>query len=259
MKDERKVSLNKFTFPNDSESHIIRTVNIDGVVWFVAKDLLDALSLTNTTESTKSLDEDEKLYSVILNAGQKRNTLFVSESGMYALIFKSRKPIAKKFRKWVTSDVLPKIRKTGSYSSTPQLGKCLRRMVLNANRTDAGYFSVIQEMYNTIYIRLEAEGYIMPDATLDGTELRPDVSIGRGFANYLRDYYPSLKTHFKTYKHHFLNGVIVDARQYPDEHLVLFREYALNVWLPEKGMDYFKDRDPKALDYLPRLLSKKAS
>ena len=75
----------------------ILTVEIDGEPWFVASDVCNLLGLTNPTESLSSLDEDEKLTSVILRAGQNRRVNLISESGLYSLVFKSRKPFAKKF------------------------------------------------------------------------------------------------------------------------------------------------------------------
>ncbi|WP_419783573.1 Bro-N domain-containing protein [Maridesulfovibrio sp.] len=88
----------------------------DGNPWFVVKDVCNVLGLSNVTESARSLDEDE-LSSVKLNAGgQQREMKAVSESGLYSLIFKSRKPEAKKFRKWITSEVIPSLRKTGCYA-----------------------------------------------------------------------------------------------------------------------------------------------
>jgi prophage antirepressor-like protein len=75
------------------------------------------------------LEDDEHLTLPLVRAGQSRTVNVVNESGLYALIFQSRKPVAKKFRKWVTSDVLPAIRKTGYYSTTPfpqsHLSECI--------------------------------------------------------------------------------------------------------------------------------------
>ena len=96
------------------------TINIimqEGNPWFRAKDVCDALGLDNVTKALGNLDEDERLTLPVVRAGQNRNMNFASESGVYALIFQSRKPAAKTFRKWVTSEVLPQIRKTGSYST----------------------------------------------------------------------------------------------------------------------------------------------
>ncbi|WP_338813727.1 BRO family protein [Bernardetia sp. Wsw4-3y2] len=95
----------------------IGTIQNEDTILFVAKDVCDVLGLGNAREAITSLDDDEKLKSVILTSGQKREVNVITESGMYALIFRSRKPEAKKFRKWVTSVVLPTIRKTGKYQS----------------------------------------------------------------------------------------------------------------------------------------------
>lgn len=87
---------------------------------FVVKDLCNALDIEHTSNAIAGLDEDEYLTVIVVRSGQKRNMLLVRESGLYAVIFKSRKPEAKKFRKWVTNEVLPSIRKTGSYGVPKQ-------------------------------------------------------------------------------------------------------------------------------------------
>lgn len=99
---------------NEKEIRIITQEN--GEIWFVAKDLCNALGLTHVTETLKRLDDDEKLNAVILHLGQHRNQIIVSETGMYKIIFQSNKPEAKLFTNWVTKEVLPSIRKTGRYS-----------------------------------------------------------------------------------------------------------------------------------------------
>ena len=91
----------------------IRTVTKDNEPWFVAKDVCEALKHTNTTMAMQMLDEDERTK---LSLGRAGETNVINESGLYTLIIKSNLPNAKKFRKWVTSEVLPSIRKTGSYA-----------------------------------------------------------------------------------------------------------------------------------------------
>lgn len=96
----------------------IRVVMIDGKPWFVAVDVCRALELKNTTVALKSLAEDEKSkFNLGLSGGA---TNCVNESGLYRLIFASRKPEAEKFRRWVFHEVLPSIRETGSYSVPKQ-------------------------------------------------------------------------------------------------------------------------------------------
>lgn len=94
----------------------IRTVNIDGEPWFVAKDVCDILGVKNTTQSMQQLEDFER---AMFNIGRQGEANIISESGFYALVLRSRKPIAKPFRIWVTSEVLPSIRKTGSYTANP--------------------------------------------------------------------------------------------------------------------------------------------
>lgn len=87
-----------------------------GEPWIVAADVCQILGLSNVTRALNGLDEDEKLTLPLVRAGQTRDVNCVNESGLYNLIFKSRKPEAKTFRKWVTSEVLPAIRKYGNYT-----------------------------------------------------------------------------------------------------------------------------------------------
>lgn len=98
----------------DYNSNSVRIIEQNGEPWFVAKDLCQILGIANSRDALTRLDEDEK-SSVALTDGTpgNPNTAIVSESGMYALVLSSRKPGAKPFRKWVTSEVLPSIRKTG--------------------------------------------------------------------------------------------------------------------------------------------------
>jgi len=84
--------------------------------WFVAKDICDALGLTHTARALEKLDEEEWNQIPLLSAGGKQMTYIVSESGLYAMILRSDKPAARVFRRWVTAEVLPQIRKTGSYT-----------------------------------------------------------------------------------------------------------------------------------------------
>ena len=89
----------------------------DGEIYFVAVDVCKVLGIKNHRDAVSGLDGDEKDYVGITDAiGRNRQTLVVNESGLYSLVFQSRKPAAKKFRKWVTSEVLPSIRKNGYYS-----------------------------------------------------------------------------------------------------------------------------------------------
>lgn len=100
----------------DYSGQQVRTILKDEEVWFVAKDVCEILDLDNVGQAISKLKEEQKA-DVILNDGrQNRKYSSVNESGLYKLIFKSRKEEAEKFQDWVFEEVLPSIRKTGSYS-----------------------------------------------------------------------------------------------------------------------------------------------
>ena len=98
----------------------IRGGMVDGKPWFVAKDVCGALGLSDVSKAVERLDDDEKLTRKLFVSGQNRDMWLVNESGMYALILRSNKPEAKRFKRWVTHEVLPAIRKHGGYL-TPKM------------------------------------------------------------------------------------------------------------------------------------------
>lgn len=98
----------------------IRTVEIDGIVWFVAVDVCRALDIMNPTDSIKRLDEDERAR---FNLGHPYGeTNIINEPGLYSLVLGSRKPEAKAFKRWITHEVIPAIRRTGRYEAGPARG-----------------------------------------------------------------------------------------------------------------------------------------
>ena len=97
----------------------IRVLDIDGEPWFVGKDLTTALGYSNSRDAiSKRVDVEDKKSGVAIHdsMGRNQNVVAINESGMYSLILSSKLPSAKKFKRWVTSEVLPAIRKTGIYS-----------------------------------------------------------------------------------------------------------------------------------------------
>ena len=104
----------------DFNSNQVRTVSIEGQPWFVAKDVCNALEIANPRDAINKLDEDEKGVVNADTLGGSQEISIISESGMYSLVLKSRKPEAKTFKKWITAVVLPSIRQTGGYQVEPQ-------------------------------------------------------------------------------------------------------------------------------------------
>ena len=97
------------------DSHAVRVVLRDGDPWFVAADVCAALTIGNTAMALERLDDDEKGVSSIDTLGGMQQMAIVNEPGLYTLILGSRKPEAKRFKRWITHEVLPSIRKTGAY------------------------------------------------------------------------------------------------------------------------------------------------
>ena len=115
--------MNQLEFFKNREFGEIRTVTVDGEPWFVAKDIAEILQYTNTQKAIRDhVDEEDKLTERIVLSGQNREVICINESGLYSLILSSKMPGAKRFKRWVTSEVLPQIRRTGTYQKplTPQ-------------------------------------------------------------------------------------------------------------------------------------------
>lgn len=111
---------------NSPEFGAIRTIEKDGEPWFVGKDVATALGYSDSFGSLKKhVDEEDKLVCQIDSAGQKRDITIINESGLYSLVLSSKLPTAKKFKRWVTNEVIPSIRKHGAYMTPETLEKAL--------------------------------------------------------------------------------------------------------------------------------------
>lgn len=106
------MNVQDFSFNNKRLSVI---VDEDQKILFIAKEVCDLLDIKNTSQAVNQLDEDEKLTYVLNRSGQSRKFNVITESGLYSLILRSNKQESKIFKKWVTSEVLPSIRKHGAY------------------------------------------------------------------------------------------------------------------------------------------------
>lgn len=106
---------------DNEEFGTIRTVMIDGEPWFVGKDVAEALGYTNPRDALSKHVDDEDKKTVAIRDGIRGNpnVTVINESGVYSLILSSKLPNAKKFKRWVTAEILPSVRQTGSYSEKP--------------------------------------------------------------------------------------------------------------------------------------------
>ena len=115
--------MNNLQIFNSEEFGAVRTVTIENEPWFVGKDVAVSLGYKDTSDALKKhVADEDKLTRCFADSGQNRQMYIINESGLYALIFGSKLESAKRFKRWVTSEVLPAIRKTGSYQKplTPQ-------------------------------------------------------------------------------------------------------------------------------------------
>ena len=100
----------------------VRAIEINGEGWLVGKDVAEVLGYSNTAKAIRDhVDIEDKLSERIVLSGQNREVILINESGFYSLILRSEMPKAKQFKRWVTAEVLPQIRKTGGYSPNNQL------------------------------------------------------------------------------------------------------------------------------------------
>ncbi|HCQ2085199.1 TPA: ORF6C domain-containing protein [Staphylococcus aureus] len=107
----------------------VSTLEVDGEPYFIGKDVADILGYANGRDAlSKHVDAEDKLTSQIATAGQNRNVTIINESGLYSLIFSSKLENAKRFKRWVTSEVLPTLRKTGAYQVPSDPMQALRLM-----------------------------------------------------------------------------------------------------------------------------------
>lgn len=129
----------------DFEDNAVRVIDIDGEPWFVAADVCRILDIKNSRDAVADLDDDEKGVANTDTLGGRQEMRIINESGLYNLIFRSRKPEAKKFRKWVTAEVLPSIRKTGMYVEPGRIEPPKDEMNGLPDRTFQQWINLIRE------------------------------------------------------------------------------------------------------------------
>lgn len=153
----------------------VRTVVIDGEPWFVGKDVAEALGYANTRDALATHVEEEDKKTVVISDGKRGNPnqVIINESGLYALIFGSRLKSAKEFKHWVTSEVLPSIRKTGKYEANknntiiptvagsltqiPPLGNWYDKMKLRIDALCEIYDTSRKQLYHLILTQVQGK------------------------------------------------------------------------------------------------------
>jgi len=121
--------VNDLQLFNNPEFGAVRAVEVDGEPWFVGKDVAQALGYNDTDQALrKHVDDEDKLTRRFDGSGQERSMTTINESGLYSLVLSSKLPGAKKFKRWVTAEVLPTIRKTGGYQLPKDFPSALRAL-----------------------------------------------------------------------------------------------------------------------------------
>ena len=113
--------MNELKIFKNNDFGEIRTVTINGEPHFVGKDVAEILEYQNgSRDINRHVDPEDRIKTMVFDGNQDKETILINESGLYSLILSSKMPKAKKFKRWVTSEVLPEIRKTGSYTKDPK-------------------------------------------------------------------------------------------------------------------------------------------
>lgn len=182
-----------FKYKSDEEQiyNDVRTIEENGEILFWATDVARVLGYSNTNEAIikHCKSGGVVIREVIDSLGRKQYAKFISEGNVYRLISRSRLKSAEKFEAWLFDEVVPAIRKKGFYGSIDRaaLPDFVKRYKDNLHTIPYDYFSVITQMYTILYAELEKVGYSIPDKGAHGRTMMPDISVGRGFANFLRD------------------------------------------------------------------------
>ena len=260
------MQLQIFKYQSDEERlfNEVRTIEQeDGSVLFGATDVARILGYASPADAvTRHCKGVVVLKTPTQNqwgTTVNQNVKYIKEGDVYRLIIRSKLPSAEKFEKWLFDEVVPSIRKRGYYGKIDRavLPNFIERYKDNYHKLPRNYFSVISEMYARLYMELEKVGYSIPDKSENGTQMMPDISVGRGFAAFLKRNKSEFYNTAKTYRHTFPDGREVDANMYHIDALPMFIRYINEDWIPNRATEYFKARDPIALDYLPKLLGVK--
>lgn len=151
--------------PFNYNSNQIRIIVKDGEPWFIAKDVCDILEISNSRDAISRLDDDEKDVAIADTPGGMQSMTVISESGVYALIFTSRKPEAENFKRWIRKEVIPSIRKHGAYM-TPET---IEKVLLNPDTIIQLATALKEERQRRLALEPKAEAY---DTFMDGSNLQ---------------------------------------------------------------------------------------
>lgn len=142
--------------PFSFNSHAVRVIQRDGAPWFICADVAQVLGYRDASNAGRVLDDDEKGTHNLSTPGGDQRVTIINESGLYALVLRSRKPEARKFAKWVTSEVLPSLRKTGGYGTEPRqtLNQIVDRLASQLGESNSYPVEVFMPLWQAINTRI---------------------------------------------------------------------------------------------------------
>lgn len=132
------MKMNEMIIFRNEDFGEVRIIEIDGEPWFVGKDVASKLGYKDTSDALKNhVDDEDKLTRCFADSGQNREMYIINESGLYSLVLSSKLESAKKFKRWITSEVIPQIRKTGAYHVPQTYAEALRALADKAEKMEA--------------------------------------------------------------------------------------------------------------------------
>ena len=172
--------MNEIQVFNNTQFGEVRSINRNGEPWFVAADVCRALDVGNSRQALTRLDEDEKGVISTDTPGGRQEMSIVNEPGLYTLVLGSRKPEAKAFKRWITHEVIPAIRKTGGYTIKKPEDECkrLRAEAMKMNADTRRFKAIVSSMkeFNLSPVAMEAIGVpLIEDFTGIKSGYRPQI------------------------------------------------------------------------------------
>jgi len=220
----------------------------------VADDLAAIVEASSGRELARAIDEPWKGVQSMRTPGGVQSKVIIWEPGLYQYLAVSRKPIAKQFQVWLFETVLPEIRRTGSYQGGKgQAEGCpdwfYRLRVFRRNtKIPVGWFCIFEEIAG-LMADFEEAGYSLPMGSV------PDISVGKCFAQHLRDNNIPTDGMIRSYLHIYPDGREVDARIYAYALLPEFKQWFNATYRVGQLRGYLKRKDPQALPILQSILT----
>lgn len=220
--------MNEITIFENPEFGSVRTITIDGEPWLVGKDIALILGYSNPQKAIRDhVDDEDKGMNEMFTPGGKQNLLIINESGFYSLVISSKLSAAKRFKRWVTSEVLPAIRKTGAYIAEEKLreSNALLEERVASLESKAEYYDTIINSRKLITVSEIAYEYGIPAVNFNQLLFRLGIQFRIDNTWYLTEEYAGN------------DYVRTDKRRYFDYRSNTYKSYIHTRWT-QKGVEF---------------------